>query len=230
MSNRVTDYWRRKGAVATLIAVARTLTGFVMRHRCRLVFEAPLAAPREPSVWGPHERLLIFGPENHHELSPELLATMDPERHADDLESLRQGNRLFIVAYENYCLHRGYVCTAARPSLRHDREAVFFGELSNAPMIRGSETTRYAGAKDVYKHVLPGLYPRVLNEQLRYLEGAGHKRAVLFIMAENTMSIKGVTAAGFQLSRVLNDWIIFESLILQKVCEKGSRKWRVLRQ
>src|SRR5215472_3603745 len=95
---RVKEYWKKKGGVATVRAIARTLLGVVVRHRCRLVFEAPIT-PRAPSVWGPSERLLIFGPENIHEMTPELRRTMDAERHSADLESIRDGNRLFVVAY-----------------------------------------------------------------------------------------------------------------------------------
>jgi hypothetical protein len=226
--SRVKEYWKRKGAAATARAVVRTLICFVIRHRCRLVFEASLAIPREPSTWGPSETFLVFGPENIHELSPELLANMDPERHWWDLQSVRDGNRLFVVSCGNYCVHRAYVCTVDRPGLSHDRRAMFFGELSAAPMIRGSETTRYAADKAIYRHVRKGLYSRVLNEQLRYLQAAGYRSAVLFIMAENTLSIKGVTAAGFHLCRVLNDWVFFRSILLQKVCEKGTRTWRLM--
>jgi hypothetical protein len=187
-----------------------------------------LTTPREPSVWGPRETFLAFGPENIQDLSPELLATIEPEKHGSDFESVRDGNRLFVVAVENYCLHRGYVCTVDRPALFNDRKAVFFDDLAAVPMIRGSESTTHAAAKGIYKHVLKGLYPRVLNEQLRYLQSLGHKRATLFIMAENTLSIKGANAAGFHLSRVLNDWVLFRRLVFQKVCEKGTRNWRVL--
>jgi hypothetical protein len=45
-------------------------------------------------------------------------------------------------------------------------------------------------------------------------------------MAENTLSIKGAVSAGFQLARVLNEWIFFRNFVLQKVCEKGVRTWR----
>lgn len=227
---RLAQYWKRRGTFETLGAVGSTLLDYVVHHRCRLVFEVSLAVPREPSTWGPRERLLVIGPENIDELSPELLLTLEPERHLADFQSIREGNRLFVVACGDFCVHRGYVCTVDRPALDHDRGAVFFGELSDAPMIRGSETTRYAGHRTVYQHVCRGLFTRVLNEQLRYLQAAGYSHAVLFIMAENTLSIKGVTDAGFHLCRVLNDWIIFRSLIAQKVCSKGLRTWRIFWQ
>jgi hypothetical protein len=228
MLGRVAAFWKRKGTAGTLYAIFRDLLSYVIRHRCRLVFEVQLTSPREPSVWGPRETFLSIGPEEIQNLHPTLLATIEPEKHRSDFDSVNDGNRLFAVAFENYCLHRGYVCTVDRPALRDDRKLVFFDDLESVPMIRGSETTAHAGAKGIYRHVMKGLYPRVLNEQLRYLQSLGHKRATLFIMAENTLSIKGANAAGFHLSRVLNDWVLFRHLVFQKVCEKGTRKWRVV--
>lgn len=224
---KLQQYWTKRGTLATVQAISRELLSLLIRHRCRLVFEASLTVPREPSNWGPREKLLILCADNVRDLHPELLATMEPEKHRDDLQSVSDGNALFVVAYENCCLHRAYVCTVDRPALAPDRKAVFFGHLEKVPMIRGSETTSYLRDKQIYRHVQKGLYTRVLNEQLRYLQAHGYRAAALFIMAENTMSIKGATAAGFQLARVLNDWVFFRSVIVQKVCEQGVRRWRV---
>ena len=67
----------------------------------------------------------------------------------------------------------------------------------------------------------------MLNDQLRYLKSLGYGRAVLYVMAENIASIKGVTAAGFQLYRTLTDWILFGLVVVQRVHEGGSTRWRV---
>lgn len=225
---RLSRHYKEKGPLSVLQAAAGTLVNLIIRHRCTLAFEAHLNTPREPSAWGPRERLLIFGPDNLDELTPELLSTMDPETHREELESLRRGNRLFVVAFDSYCLHRGYISIVETSGHTKDRKIIFFGDLGDAPLLRMSVNTHYLRRKDIFRHVSKGLYARVLNEQLRYLQGLGHKRAVLYIMAENTLSIKATIAAGFQLTRVLNDFVLFRCLLVQKVCELGVRKWRIL--
>src|ERR1039458_7010450 len=176
--DRLGTYWKKKGAKATFRALVRAPLAWVIRHRCALVFEASLVAPREPSIWGPREKLLIFGPQDIPDIDPALLSTMDPAGYWHDLNSLREQDRLFVVACDNYCLHQAYVAIADQPALRHDRKRVFFGELQSAPLIRASLTTHHVRHKDIYMHVLSGLYSRVLNEQLLYLQSAGYRRAV----------------------------------------------------
>ena len=214
---------RERGLASVLVAIAETLARPVVRRRRRLVFEAPLNVEYAPSTWSGNEILMVIGPEQIDSLNPQLAATLEIDRHREDLETIHKGNRLFVVASGTQVLHRGYVCTVDPPAVaRHERKAIFFGDLSDVPTIRSCETTAGARGK--------GLYRRVLNEQLRYLRSLGYSRAVLYIMAENTASVRGATAAGFRLSRVLVDWILFETIVFQKVAENGSARWRAFLQ
>jgi acyl carrier protein len=133
---KVKRYWEKKGPAATAWAIAKNLVSPLVRRRQRLVFSAPLHVPREPSLWGHNENLLVIGPENMNDLTPELMASLEPGKHWEDFQGIRNGNRLFIVAYGTQCLYRSYACTVERPGLR---TAVFFGDLEGLPEIRGAE-------------------------------------------------------------------------------------------
>jgi len=221
---KVRLHWTEKGPAATAAAVAETLVRPLFRHRKRLVLDIDLTAPREPSVWGPGEKLLIFGPDNIDSLSPELLATMEPGKHRQELKDVRQGNRLFVVVCGDECIYRSYIRMVDTPN--PDRKAVFFG-LETIPEIRQAVMTMHFRGKDTYKQVRKGLHTRVVNEQLRLLQSLGHKRAVLHIIAGNILSIRGNTAAGFQMLRTLNDWIILNALVFQHIAQNGRKRWRV---
>lgn len=221
--DRVKRRWKEKGLASVILAIAETAARPLIRRRRRLVFEAPLDIEYLPSEWFDNECLMVIGPEEIGSLRPQLVASLDIERHREDLETVRKGNRLFLVTSGTQVLHRGYVCTVDPPAVaRHERKAIFFGQLSDVPTIRSCETA--AGARG------RGLYRRVLNEQLRYLRCHGYPRAALYIMGENTASIRGATAAGFRLSRVLVDWILFETIVFQKASENGSIRWRTFLQ
>jgi RimJ/RimL family protein N-acetyltransferase len=216
----VKQSWMKRGPVITFLAMIQVVFRPLIRLRRRLVFSASLPVVDCPSTWESDVQLLVIGPENVADLSPELLASLDPNRNQEEWSDLLQGNRLFVVMQGAQWLHRGSIRLIDKDTL--DRKAVFFGKLRSVPEIRWCETVPGARGR--------GLYRRVLNEQLRYLGDLGHKEAVLCIMAENTPSIKGATAAGFQLCRTLHDWIIFNSLVFQRAQENKSAYWRVFRQ
>lgn len=212
--------WTERGATPTLWAIAQIALKPVVRIKRRLVFSASLPVPDGPGVWENDVEVLVIGPDNMAALNPELLASINPEHNQEEWADLRKGNRLFVVVQGTKWLHRGSIRLIDKDTL--DRKAVFFGELQTVPEIRWCETVPSARGK--------GLYRRVLGEQLRYLHSLGYGRAVLYIMAENTPSIRGATAAGFQLCRALQDWILFNSLVFQRVRENGSAYWRVFWQ
>jgi hypothetical protein len=226
-AKKVRLHWQERGALATIRAIVETLVRPVFRYRKRLVYDIALTSPREPSEWGPGEKLLIFGPENIDQLGPELMATLEPEKHAAELQYVPRGDWLFIVVCEGQCIYRSYVKIADRQSL--DRKSVFFGGLETLPEIRQALATKYLRGSLV-RQVRKGLHTRVVNEQLRHLQSLGYQRATLYIMGGNILSIRGNTAAGFQLLRTLNDWIIFDTLVFQHVAEAGRTRWRVFFQ
>lgn len=218
---RVKRHWKRKGASATIFSIVETVLQPVIRRRRRLVLDVDLDE-REPSTWAASETLHIFGPENIDQLHPELKKSLQIERHQEDFDGIRQGNRLFVIAFENQCLYRSYACVVDRPGLQ---QSVFFGEFQHLPEIRGAEIAKSMDPK-IARGIGKGLHTRVLNEQLRCLKSLGYTRAVLYIMAENFLSIRGAEASGFRLRRSLTDWIVLRSMIVQKVEERGSSRWR----
>jgi hypothetical protein len=131
---RVKRYWSEKGALATAAAIAETVITPLFRHRKRLVLDIDLTAPRDPRDWGPAEKLLIFGPDNIDSLEPELLATMEPEKHLKEFQDIRKGNRLFVVLCGGECIYRSYIRMIDTPG--PDRTSVFFDGLEAVPEIR----------------------------------------------------------------------------------------------
>jgi hypothetical protein len=221
-------YWTEKGPLAAVRAVAETLATPFFRHRKRFVLDIDLTTPREPSEWAPGEQLLIFGSDNIDTLPAGLLETLEPHKHWREFQDIRKGNRLFVVVCGGECVYRSYLRMIDTPG--NERKAVFFGGLEAIPEIRQALMMTQFRGKDVYKQIRKGLHTRVVNEQLRDLQRLGHKRAVLYIMAGNILSIKANTAAGFQMLRTLNDWILFDSLVFQHVAENGPARWRVFMQ
>jgi hypothetical protein len=225
---QVRRYWKEKGSFRTILAIIETLATPLVRQRKRLVYDIALTESREASEWGPGENLLIFGPEDIGTIDADLLATMEPEKHWDEFQTVRRGNVLFVVVCEKQCVYRCYIRIVE--AAKNDRKAIFFGELEELPEIRHAAVTKSFQNKNLHKQLRKGLHTRVVNDQLRYLQKLGHARAVLYIMAGNELSIKGNTAAGFRLFRVLNDWIIFGRIVFQKISEKGSKRRRIFLQ
>jgi RimJ/RimL family protein N-acetyltransferase len=214
---RIKRHWLTNGPAATVLAIAEILFSPLVRRRRRLVFSASLEAPRQPSKWNLEENLLIIGPDNITAVNRTLLASLQVDRHKRDFQGIPNGNRLFVVTNQKEWLHRGYIRMI--DGRKDDRKALFFGDLLKLPEIRSCETTESARGR--------GLYRRVLNEQLRYLQALGYDRAILYVMAENVASIKAVEAAGFKLHRTLHDWIFFNLVIFQRVGEAGFDRRRI---
>lgn len=189
----------------------------LLRRRQRFVFEADLTIPREPSQWALNETVLVIDADNLDRVNREVLASLHVEKHQRDFAGIRRGNRLFVVQDGEACLYRGYIRMIEPQS--DDRKSLFFDEMERLPEIRSCETAEHARGR--------GLYRRVLNDQLRYLKSLGFERASLYTMAENAASIKGVTAAGFNVYRKLSDWIVFNLLVIQRVEQADSVRWRV---
>ena len=147
-----------------MTAISETLISPVFRHRKRLVLDIDLTAPRDSSVWGPGEKLLVFGPENIDTLEPALLATMEPEKHRKELQDVRKGNRLFAVVCGDECIYRSYIRMIDTPG--PDRKAVFFGGLEAIPRDTASGHDDRFSAKGPAFASEEGLHTRVVNEQL----------------------------------------------------------------
>lgn len=212
--------WTEKGPAATLLATIQVALKPIVRLRRRLVFSASLPVDDCSSVWESDVQLLVIGPNDVAALSPDLLESIGPAYNVEEWTGVLEGNRLFIAVRGQQWLHRGSIRLVDKNT--PDGKTVFFGELRSVPEIRWCETIPSARGT--------GLYKRVLGEQLRYLHSLGYHKAVLYIMAENIPSIRGAQAAGFRLCRTLHDWIVFNSLVFQRVHENGPAYWRVFRQ
>ena len=166
-----------------------------------------------------------FGPDNIGSLTWDSLSEhREPEKHAKEFRDIPHGNRLFLVLCGGECIYRSYIRMIDTPG--PDRNSVFFGGLEAVPEIRQAVMYTNFKRKDLHKQIRKGLHTRVVNEQLRLLQSLGHRRAILYIMGGNVLSIKGNTAAGFQMLRTLNDWILCNFVVFQHISEKGRARWR----
>jgi ribosomal protein S18 acetylase RimI-like enzyme len=216
LSERFRRVRAQRGWQAVVVAILERIASPIVRLRRRLVFAASLDRPFAPDDWAPGEYLVIASKEDVPGLPPALSQALQTEDQRDDLETLGGANRVFILADSQGYLHRGYVRLTSPGA--HDRKAVFFGDLEQLPEIRSCETAPRARGR--------GLYRRMITEEFRYLQSLGHRRATMYIMAENQASIRGATAAGYEICRKLDDWILFGRFVCQRVREGNSARWR----
>jgi RimJ/RimL family protein N-acetyltransferase len=214
----VRSHLRQDGFRRTLAAALSTAISPVVRRRDRLIWEMKLG-PRDPSLWEPGERLMILGPENiGKELSDRLRSFLGGSAAAAEIEGVRGGDRLFVVATETDFLACSYIFFDTTNETR--RQARIYGERQDTPVIGMSFTSPAARGK--------GLYRRILNEMFQYLAHMNCCRVVCEVHPGNTPSNKASRAAGMRVCRELRDWAILNKLFIQRVTEGGKSRWRVL--
>lgn len=214
---KVCSRLRETGLRRTLAAAVSTAASPIVRRRERLIWEMK-PGPLEPSVWERGEKLVILGPENiDKELSDQLRAFLGPAA-APEIEGVRGGDRLFVVATETDFLSCSYIFFDTTNETR--RQARIYGEQRNTPIIGMSFTSPAARGR--------GLYRRILNEMFRYLANINCERAVCEVHPGNTPSNKASQAAGMRVCRELCDLAILNRLFIQRVTERGKSRWRVL--
>src|SRR5438046_1603522 len=93
---RLQRHWRQRGALAT----ATFVLSRIFRHQVTLVYEALLEKGRCRTVrWEADEQLLQIGPENlDANMTPRLKAFLGGESAYENLQGVREGDRLFVVA------------------------------------------------------------------------------------------------------------------------------------
>ena len=215
---KVSSRIREAGLRRTLAAIASTAVSPILRRRERLIWEITLD-PRAPSVWDRGEKLMILGPDNiEKELTDQLLAALGGPAAKPEVEGVRGGDRLFVVASDTDILSWSYIFFDTTAETR--RQARIYGESRNTPIIGMSFTSPAARGK--------GYYRRILNEMFRYLADMNCKRAVCEVHPGNTPSNKASQAAGMRVCRELRDWAILNRLFIQRVTERGKSQWRVL--
>jgi len=210
ITGRIERYRRQHGILGTLGFLASR----IVRHQRYLVFEASLTTPRSCTEWRAGERLQLFGPENiDFEMTPQLQDFLGGEQALEHLAGVRNGDRLFVVSSGSELHHCGYI-------LFQTRQTRILGETGNPPLIASCLTAPSARGR--------GLYRRALNAELCYLRSQGYERAVIETDPENVASRKGIEAAGFQLCREANVWIVLNWMVYQKMAESGGVKRRLL--
>lgn len=205
---RLRREWQSKGAWRTF----RFLFSRLFRCWKAVVYDADLELPRAPTEWGPDESLDSLGPDEvDAAVTPALMAFLGREG-PENLEGVRDGNRLFLVSAGGMFLHCGYI-------LFRTRQTKLIGEPGAPPVIACCFTSPVARGR--------GLYRKALNAELCFLRDRGYKRVVIETDPDNTASCKGIEAAGFRLNRTIRSWILMNWLVLQRSVELSGSRWRV---
>ena len=185
-----------------------------MRHQRHVVYEAVLdTAPADVS-WPEEERLKVIDRSNvDTAIGTELRAFLGGESAQDNLEGVRNGNELFVVANGNAYHHCGYILFQAR-------QTRLIGESKGTPLIACCFTSDAARGR--------GLYRRALIAELGHLWNRGHRRVVIETSPDNLPSRKGIEAAGFRLCREVSAWIVLNWLVYQKRIESSGSFRRLI--
>src|SRR5215472_16492535 len=95
LASRILVHWRRQGTLATV----RFLAGRIVRHERHVVFDADLDTALEESPWSEDERLNVIDRDNvDSAIGADLLKFLGGDAAADNLQGVREGNELFVVA------------------------------------------------------------------------------------------------------------------------------------
>ncbi len=208
MLAKVRSRLRQEGVWATV----RFLSSRAFRHHRYLVFEASLDSPRVCTEWRADERPRWIGAETlDAEMTPDLLEFLGGEGAAENLDGVRNGDRLFVIRDGESVVHCGYI-------FFQTRQTKVLAEKGNPPLIACCQTAPAARGR--------GLYRRALNAELCYLRQQGYRRAVIETDPDNIPSRKGIEAAGFRLCRDVSVWIALNWLALQRVMESSGTRWQ----
>jgi GNAT superfamily N-acetyltransferase len=204
LASRIVVHWRRQGTSATL----RFLASRIVRHERHVVFEANLDTALDDVSWAEGERLKVIDRDNvDSAIGANLLKFLGGAAAAENLQGVREGNELFVVAQGSEYQHCGYI-------LFRTRQSRIIGEPKDAPLIACCFTAPSARGR--------GLYRRALIAELRHLRGRGYRRAVIETSPDNLPSRKGIEAAGFRLCREVSVWIFLNCLVYQKRIESSG--------
>lgn len=207
---RIGTHWRHHGTLATL----QFLASRIVRHQRHVVFEAVLdAAPDDvPLLEG--ERLKVIDRANlDSAIGADLRAFLGGDEAADNLEGVRNGNELFVVAHGAEYRHCGYI-------LFRSKQTRIIGEPGDPPLIACCHTAPGARGR--------GHYRRTLIAELRHLWDRGYRRVVIETSPGNVPSRKGIEAAGFRLCREVSVWIVLNWLVYQKRIESSGVSRRLI--
>jgi hypothetical protein len=209
-AGRIRRYSRQHGVRATLAF----LLSRVVRHQQHVVFDMDLSAAPAAPDWNITQRVLVIGPENvDSAISPELYRFLGGDGAVENLQGLREGNRLFVVSNGDTFQHCGYI-------LMKTRETSLLAERFGTPLIACCFTPTGARRQ--------GIYRRALQEEVAYLGQQGFRRVIIETTPDNTASIRGIEAAGFRLCRRVSAWIILNHIGFARIVESsGERRTRL---
>jgi hypothetical protein len=210
LARRIGTYRRRRGTLATM----QFLASRIVRHQRHVVFEAILDTAPVDVPWLEGERLKVIDRSNvDSAVGTELRAFLGGDAALDNLEGVRNGNELFVVANGAAYLHCGYILFQARQTgiIGESKDTPLIACCSTAPAVRGR-----------------GLYRRALIAELRHLWNRGHRRVVIETSPDNLPSRKGIEAAGFRLCREVSVWIVLNWLVYQKRIESSGTFRRLI--
>jgi RimJ/RimL family protein N-acetyltransferase len=210
LADRIRIYRRRHGSVATM----RFLGSRIVRHQRHVVFEAILDRAPDDVAWLEGERLKVIDRENiDSAIGAELRAFLGGDGALENLEGVRNGDELFVVAKEGEYHHCGYI-------LFRTPQTRIIGEPQDPPLIACCLTAPAARGR--------GLYRRALIAELRHLWNRGYRRVVIETSPENLPSRKGIEAAGFRLCREVSAWIVLNWLVYQTQVEPAGATRRLI--
>jgi RimJ/RimL family protein N-acetyltransferase len=175
--------------------------------------------PRVPSVWKAGEELIIIGPEDvDKKMTPQLHSFLRRSASAGEINGVRAGDRLFLVAAENEYLACSYIFfDTTRETRRHAR---IYGEQCKTPIIGMSFTSPPARGR--------GLYRRILNDMFCFLERMEYDRAICEVHPRNFASNRASEHAGMRVCREIRDWALFNKVFIQRIKEPGKSRLRIL--
>ena len=209
-TGKLRRYWKQRGAFATLLFLASRL----FRREIHIVYQASPGSAGDTVQLERDEQILQIGPENLDTiLTPELRAFLGGGEAFDNLEGVRNGDRLFVIMAADEYLHRGYIMFSCRANkmLGDSEKRPIIGYCKTAPGARGR-----------------GLYRRALAAEKAYLWNHGYTSVLIETDPENYASRRGIEGSGFSFAWTVHVWIFFNCLVVRCLRNGIRSRWRVL--
>lgn len=212
----VTSQWPNRGFTRWARGVAGAFLRRLLTWQQRNVWECLLDREWTSGDWPSGERVEIIGRKET--VPPLLYQFLGGDKASAELAGVRRGDLLFVVRDDAGYLACSYIffdTTAA--TIRQKRILLV---ASGTPVIGLSFTAPEARGRGIYK--------RLLHEMFRYLSAQGVETVVCEVDPHNTASNAASRAVGMRIRRELTDCIFLRRLVIQKVREHGSSRWRWL--
>ena len=219
-ANRVVAYCSKNGLRRTLMLLLRGVFSPVCRQNRRLIWDACLRHPRTSSKWEAGEHLKILGPANlGTALTPQIIELLKQNAAIAEVDGVRHGDRLFVLESESGVpLAYSFIFFDTTAASR--RQARILGEQRGTPIIGLSFCAPELRGR--------GLYRRILNEMFCFLESSGYERAICEVEPSNAPSNRASEAAGMKVCRQIQEWMVLNHIVLQRIWKADSKRWRLI--